>query len=229
MQSLLTDYTAFYQQRHKGHKLEWDHALGTATLNAKFKDGSKELSVSLYQAVVLLLFNDATELSYVDISEVLRMGQWAIFSLFQFWGYGAGADTCHLSDAKELRRTLQSLACGMKKVLKKRPDGKDVGDDDIFYFNADFTDPRKRVHINSIQSKETVRSFSFSTPHTPSRLLFLPYACPLSSSPSSPAGRIEEGARDHRGGPQALPRRRHRADHEGAEGDGVRAAQGGHD
>jgi cullin-4 len=33
-----------------------------------------------------------------------------------------------------------------------------VGDEDVFYFNADFTDPRAKVHINSIQSKETVRS-----------------------------------------------------------------------
>jgi len=64
-----------------------------------------------------------------------------------------------ISEDKELCRTLQSLACGNKKVLKKRPVGKDVGQEDVFYFNADFTDPRAKVHINSIQSKETVRSF----------------------------------------------------------------------
>lgn len=51
---------------------------------------------------------------------------------------------------------MQSLACGNKKVLKKRPVGRDVGDEDVFYFNADFSDPRAKVHINSIQSKETV-------------------------------------------------------------------------
>lgn len=60
-------------------------------------------------------------------------------------------------DGTELRRTLQSLACGNKKVLKKRPVGKDVGDEDVFYFNGDFTDVRAKVHINSIQAKETVR------------------------------------------------------------------------
>jgi cullin-4 len=59
-------------------------------------------------------------------------------------------------DDGELRRTLQSLACANKKVLKKRPVGKDVNDNDVFYFNPDFTDPRAKVHINSIQGKETV-------------------------------------------------------------------------
>jgi cullin 4 len=55
-----------------------------------------------------------------------------------------------------LRRTLQSLALGKKRVLKKQPAGKEVNDDDEFIFNADFTDPAYRVHINSIQVKETV-------------------------------------------------------------------------
>ena len=65
-----------------------------------------------------------------------------------------------ITEDKELRRTLQSLACSNKKVLKKRPVGKNVEDGDVFYFNTDFTDPRAKVHINSIQSKETVRSRS---------------------------------------------------------------------
>lgn len=60
----------------------------------------------------------------------------------------------------ELRRTLQSLACGKKRVLKKQPGGKDVNDGDAFYFNVDFTDPGYRVHINSIQVKDTVCCFS---------------------------------------------------------------------
>ena len=61
----------------------------------------------------------------------------------------------HLGDAA-LRCTLQSLACGKKKVLKKCPSGKDVNDEDVFVFNNAFEDPRAKVHINSIQVKETV-------------------------------------------------------------------------
>jgi len=70
------------------------------------------------------------------------------------------------SEGAVLRCTLQSLACGKKKVLKKRPPGRDVNDEDIFIFNDAFEDPRAKVHINSIQVKETVRP-----PPLPSRAL----------------------------------------------------------
>ncbi|KAH7925704.1 Cullin-4B [Leucogyrophana mollusca] len=131
MQADLTKYTAFYKGKHQGHKLDWDHSLGTATIKARFSAGPKDLTVSLYQAVVLLLFNEDDEIGYAQIAEATRM------------------------EEAELKRTLQSLACANKKVLKKRPTGKDVNDSDVFYFNSEFTDPRAKVHINSIQVKET--------------------------------------------------------------------------
>ncbi|KAI0367469.1 Cullin-4B [Pilatotrama ljubarskyi] len=131
MQDDLVDYAEFYKKKHQGRKLDWDHALGTATLKARFKAGEKELSVSLYQAAILLLFNEETTISYGDIK----------------------AQT-GLEDA-ELQRTLQSLACGKKRVLRKHPLGKDVNATDVFHFNGEFTDARYQVHINSIQAKET--------------------------------------------------------------------------
>ncbi|PCH33173.1 Cullin-domain-containing protein [Wolfiporia cocos MD-104 SS10] len=131
MQDELSRYATFYKSRHSGHKLDWDHALGTVTLRARFKNGEKELSVSLYQALVLLLFNEGTEMTFTDLKTQTRM------------------------DDAELRRTLQSLALGKKRVLRKTPVGKDVNDGDVFSFHADFTDPRYAVHINSIQVKET--------------------------------------------------------------------------
>lgn len=72
----------------------------------------------------------------------------------------------HIPADVDLKRTLQSLACGKKRVLRKVPAGRDVDDSDSFYFNADFTDPRPKVHITSIQAKETVRASSlFSGSH----------------------------------------------------------------
>ncbi|KAG6865824.1 hypothetical protein C0991_011443 [Blastosporella zonata] len=129
MQNDLGAYTEYYKGRHSGHTLSWDHALGTATLSARFKAGKKELSVSLYQTVVLLLFNDEDEWQYPDILKQTGI------------------------EPKELKRVLQSLACGKKKVLKKIPPGRDVDEDDQFRFNPDFDDPHTRVHINSIQAK----------------------------------------------------------------------------
>ncbi|KAG1852408.1 Cullin family-domain-containing protein [Suillus subalutaceus] len=141
MQADLDNYATFYKQKHQGHKLDWDHSLGTATVKARFVAGPKDLTVSLYQAIVLLLFNEETEIAYKHILEETRM------------------------DDGELRRTLQSLACANKKVLKKRPVGKDVNDNDVFYFNLEFTDPRAKVHINSIQAKETAEESQRTQSH----------------------------------------------------------------
>lgn len=55
-------------------KIEWDHALGYATLMAHFRSGPKELSVGLLQAIVLLLFNDADEVSFQDIASRTKIG-----------------------------------------------------------------------------------------------------------------------------------------------------------
>ncbi|KLO17574.1 Cullin-domain-containing protein [Schizopora paradoxa] len=132
MQDVLSNYVNFYKGKHENRKLDFDHSLGTAQMHAQFKAGSKELTLSLYQAVILLMFNDQNVLSYNEIKE-----------------------NTGLND-EELKRTLQSLACGKKKVLKKKPVGKDVNDTDEFIYNADFTDPRQKVHINSIQVKETI-------------------------------------------------------------------------
>lgn len=131
-------FTEYYQVKFKGRTLYWDHSLGTCTLSASFPKGDKRLTVSLYQAVVLLLFahippNSNESLTFEEIKS------------------GVG-----MEDA-ELRRTLQSLACGKKKVLLKKPPGRDVNDGDAFVINDGFEDKGTVVHINSIQSKETVR------------------------------------------------------------------------
>ena len=67
MQCELDGFAAFYNEKHQGHKIEWNHALGTVNLRARFAAGQKELSVSLYQAVVLLLFNDMPEIPFSEV------------------------------------------------------------------------------------------------------------------------------------------------------------------
>ena len=152
MQAELTRYGEHYRSRHSGRVLHWVHSLGTAILRARFKAGTKELSVSLYQAVVLLLFNETTEIPFVDIKEQTNIGE------FFHSSFAQPTYPFRLEDA-ELRRVLQSLACAKKKVLKKLPASKDINDSDVFKFNADFDDPRPKVHINSIQVKVSVCYF----------------------------------------------------------------------
>ncbi|KAJ7770835.1 Cullin family-domain-containing protein [Mycena maculata] len=131
MQQELNAYAAFYREKHNGRKLHWQQNVATVTMIGRFTAGKKELSVSLYQSAILLLFNRSAELSFSEIGVETKL------------------------DDPLLRITLQSLACGKKKVLLKRPPGRDVEDGDVFQFNDGFVDPRAKVHINSIQAKVT--------------------------------------------------------------------------
>ncbi|KAK4787280.1 hypothetical protein SAY86_011113 [Trapa natans] len=125
-------FKEFYLSKYNGRRLMWQNSLGHFALKADFPKGKKELAVSLFQTVVLMLFNDAQRLSFQDVK-----------------------DSTGIED-KELRRTLLSLACGKVRVLHKYPKGRDVDDDDSFEFNEAFSAPLDRIKVNAIQMKETV-------------------------------------------------------------------------
>ena len=105
--------------------------MGTVVLKAKFPKGTKELVVSNFQAVVLMLFNEQTTLSYGEIRDQTNIPK------------------------AELDRTLQSLACGKARVLLKTPRGREVDESDSFAFNDTFTEKLFRIRVNQIQSRET--------------------------------------------------------------------------
>ncbi|KAB5561161.1 hypothetical protein DKX38_006118 [Salix brachista] len=132
-------FKEFYLSKYSGRRLMWQNSLGHCVLKAEFPKGKKELAVSLFQTVVLMLFNDAQKLSFQDIK-----------------------DSTGIED-KELRRTLQSLACGKVRVLQKLPKGRDVDDDDSFVFNEGFAAPLYRIKVNAIQMKETVEENTSTT------------------------------------------------------------------
>ncbi|NXW79473.1 CUL4A protein, partial [Hirundo rustica] len=125
-------FKTFYLGKHSGRKLQWQTTLGHAVLKAEFKEGKKEFQVSLFQTLVLLMFNEGDEFSFEEIKMATGV------------------------EDNELRRTLQSLACGKARVLIKNPKGKDVEDGDKFIFNGDFKHKLFRIKINQIQMKETV-------------------------------------------------------------------------
>lgn len=68
----LRNFETFYNNKHTGRKLTWKHQLAHCQIRARFSKGPKELVVSSFQAVVLLLFNDVEDgeaLRYVDIKD----------------------------------------------------------------------------------------------------------------------------------------------------------------
>ncbi|KAJ3295095.1 Cullin-4 [Borealophlyctis nickersoniae] len=124
-------FKEFYMQKHSGRRLTWMNSLGSCVLKAEYPKAKKELSVSLFQAVVLLLFNDSRSLTYTEIREQTSI------------------------EARELERTLQSLACGKLKILHKHPKGRDVATTDTFEYNDAFEYALTRIKVNAIQLKET--------------------------------------------------------------------------
>lgn len=126
------------------------------TLTTRFSSGVKELSVSTYQAAVLLLFQNEDRLRFTDILERSGISAFSSFlSSMKNWTY-----RLLYAERADLVPTLQSLALGKVRVLTKVKPGKDITDSDEFMFKRDFEDKRRKIHIPGIQQQETVRRWS---------------------------------------------------------------------
>lgn len=132
--SQIERFDRYYKAQHTGRALTWKHSLAHCSIKATFPKGPKELLVSAFQAVVLLMFNSVPADGFLTYDQISQ---------------GTGLQ------GGELERTLQSLACGKARVITKHPKGRDVKNTDTFTFSKGFTDPKYRVKINQIQLKET--------------------------------------------------------------------------
>ena len=128
-------FETFYAGKYQGRKLYWQHSLGTCVVKATFRKGVRhEFDVSLLQASVLLLFDQLEGGKMLSFREILDLTK---------------------IESGELKRTLQSLACGKIRPIKKRPKSKEVADTDNFVVAHDFKNSRFKLKINQIQIKET--------------------------------------------------------------------------
>ncbi|KAL0371417.1 UNVERIFIED_CONTAM: Cullin-1 [Sesamum angustifolium] len=116
-------FKEFYPTKTKYRKLTWIYSLGTCNINGKFEQKTVELILGMYQAALLLLFNNADRLSYSEITTQLNLGD------------------------DDLFRLLQSLSCAKYKILNKEPNTKSVSTNDYFEFNSKFTDKMRRIRI----------------------------------------------------------------------------------
>ncbi|KAI9678677.1 MAG: hypothetical protein M1817_005734 [Caeruleum heppii] len=132
---VIDEYDGHYKSKHTGRRLTWKHSLAHCVVKAKFPKGNKELVVSSFQAIVMVLFNGLADDGWLTYGEIQA--------------------TTGLSEV-ELNRTLQSLACAKYRVLTKSPKGRDITPaTDRFAINLSFHDAKYRIKINQIQLKET--------------------------------------------------------------------------
>jgi cullin 3 len=125
-------FEQFYLSRHSGRKLTWQPSFGNADVRVAFKERKYDLNVSSLALVILLLFEDLGEgesLTYDKVKSVTKIPD------------------------SELRRNLQSLACGKLMVLRKHPSGREVNNGDSFSFNADFSSQSQKIKINAVAAR----------------------------------------------------------------------------
>lgn len=124
MVSGVEHFKEFYEVSNKHRKLTWIYALGTCTLACHFDARTIDLSVTTFQAAVLLLFNDAEWLTFPEVKERLNIPE------------------------EDCIRLLHSLACAKYKILLKEPAGRNLNPKtDSFAMNTKFTSTMRRLKI----------------------------------------------------------------------------------
>lgn len=73
MAAALHRFEAYYKAKHDRHRMAWFHSLGTVVLTSHFPGGDKEISVSMYQGLVLLLFNEQDQFSAAEIQSRTKL------------------------------------------------------------------------------------------------------------------------------------------------------------
>ena len=119
----VSTFKEFYEKKLQHRKLTWIYGLGQVSMKGNFSSKPIELNINLFQAAILLLFNEQGSLKYTEIRD--RLG---------------------LPD-EDTARNLHSLSCAKYKLLLKEPENKSINQDDVFTYNEKFTDRMRRIKI----------------------------------------------------------------------------------
>jgi hypothetical protein len=124
----------FYLQKHGGRRLEWRFDMGQADVKVRFAaDNTKELTLSPYQMLIMLLLNHADVLTYKEIADSTGIAREA------------------------LEQHLISLAHPKAKVLLKSPNTPKLDDADQFRLNDKFASKLYRTKIPLIKTSTAVK------------------------------------------------------------------------
>eukprot|EP01114_Cavostelium_apophysatum_P003635 TRINITY_DN1368_c0_g1_i2.p1 TRINITY_DN1368_c0_g1~~TRINITY_DN1368_c0_g1_i2.p1 ORF type:complete len:736 (-),score=233.08 TRINITY_DN1368_c0_g1_i2:74-2281(-) len=124
-------FKKFYLSNHSGRRINWQTNMGSAELKAQFGAKKHELSVSTYQMVILMLFNDRSDISFKELVEATNI------------------------PIPDLKRNLLSLVAGKFKILTKEPDTKKIDEGDTFSWNSKFKSKLFKVKVMTVVQKET--------------------------------------------------------------------------
>lgn len=127
-------FNEYYDQRTAQRVLRWLHVLGKASLETELfvaKGRKLEIILSTHQLCVLVLFNDATTLTYGQILDSILTKQTD--------DSNAGEDA--------IKAALVSMMSKKYPLLIKEPKGREFNRDNTFRLNLKFVSPKRRLTI----------------------------------------------------------------------------------
>ncbi|KAI8881581.1 Cullin-domain-containing protein, partial [Backusella circina FSU 941] len=138
LQTAQTLYTDFYTEKYPRRRLTWQNALSVCEVVAHYPRGIKNITLTLLQTAVLLLFNDTTKQSF-SFAEIQVYTQ---------------------LDELELRRTLTSLVSSDYKLLTKLDGTDEMRPTDQFMYNHDFYTEEQNLKMTGSTLSEVIEKNS---------------------------------------------------------------------
>ncbi|KAJ3158381.1 Cullin-4 [Geranomyces michiganensis] len=150
-------FKEFYMSKYSGRRLTWQHMLGTGVLYCRFERGAKELSVSTYQALVLLLFNDHPQLTYAEIGQLTNLPPADLTRTLQSLSLGKkNAHVLQIVNRAAAAAAAAPSTAAAAKPLSSREAASTLHPTDVFKVNTEFEHALHRIKINQVQMKESV-------------------------------------------------------------------------
>lgn len=142
-QVCLTSFKEFYDSRTESRSLKWVHSLGTCQVTGRYPEGIYDLLMSTYQAVIIMLFNQTTEISAQEVQKTLQL------------------------PFDDVKKNLLSLCVSKNaNIMKKTGGAKKVEPTDMFSVNEEFKNKNRRIKIPNLVlkiSKEEVQDINNTT------------------------------------------------------------------
>eukprot|EP00210_Caulerpa_lentillifera_P002107 g2022.t1 len=126
LQSASDQFQSFYLQTRTGRKLTWQTSMGTVDVSATYGTRKHLLVMSTFQAIIVNLFNDSSQLTFADI---------------------VSATGIPSADLK--KQLVPMFSSKGKQILLKLTEGKDITDNCVFSVNEDFTSKLYKVKIGT--------------------------------------------------------------------------------
>jgi cullin-4 len=163
----------FYVSKRQGRVLHWVNSLGHCVLKAYLPKGRWELDVSLFQAIVLLQFNEGvTSLTFVQIAEATGIQVEELTRTITSLALGKKEQRVLIRTVKGTTPTLAQSASGSKdddgSDAEEEPKDKGASGaaaepstsrfphvEDVYQVNTNWSSKKLRLKINQVQIKET--------------------------------------------------------------------------